>query len=43
MKIGKMSWKKSFSVAFRPLNLPLSLLFVSTCVHPGECLTVEHV
>ncbi len=28
--------KKSFAVAFRPLSLSLLLLFVSTCVHPGE-------
>jgi hypothetical protein len=36
-KNRKMSLeKKSFSVAFRPLSLSLSLLFVSTCVHPGE-------
>jgi hypothetical protein len=30
--------KKSLSVVFRPLSLSLSLLFVSTCVHPGERL-----
>ncbi len=34
--------KKSFSVAFRPLSLSLSLLFVSTCVHPGEVGLASH-
>jgi hypothetical protein len=34
--------KNSFSVAFRPLSLSLSLLFVETCVHPGELGRAYH-
>jgi hypothetical protein len=30
--------KESFSVAFVPLSLSLSLLFVSTCVYLGEAV-----